>query len=285
RWQYRGEFETGLYPGGANEPPEAHRRAGERLARAIRPLDAAGRPGEANGRIVLLALGHSNGRYYFGALEDKLREHAAELHPRFTFINAAVPGGGIARRKNWESEPVRSASWQRATELLARPGFSPAQVQVLWLIASDVPAHPKSLRPETFPGKARELQQTLQLVIERCAREFPNLKLAFVMSEGLRHFSGVEPQVFEEGFAVKWLIERQINGAADTAFEGAQRRLPWLAWGPYFWDNTWDATYFLDGTHAAPKARAVFVSKAWQLLSTGSVTRPWFLNSNPKTKP
>lgn len=286
-WQYRGQFETGLYPGGANELPEAHRKAGERLAASIRPLDTNGKPDEKNGRILLLAVGHSNGRHYFGALEDKLRQHAAELHPRFEFINAAVPGAGLLRMKNWATEPPQSKSWQRAKELTSRPGCSPLQVQALLFIASDSQAHPKALLPQTqFPKPIEEMQRNLGTVLAHFAKDYPNLKIAFLMSDGLRHFSGVEPASYEEGFAVKWLIETQINHKPDTAFEGESRKLPWLAWGPYIWDNSWDQSYFLDGTHAAPKARAVFVGKAWELLSTSSVARPRFLNSTtPTTKP
>lgn len=40
---YLGKYETGLYPGGKNERPPAHREIGERLAATIRPLDTEGR--------------------------------------------------------------------------------------------------------------------------------------------------------------------------------------------------------------------------------------------------
>ena len=46
---YVGKYETGLYPGGTNEMPVAHRKAGERLAATIRPLDVNGKPDEVNG--------------------------------------------------------------------------------------------------------------------------------------------------------------------------------------------------------------------------------------------
>ncbi len=276
---YLGKYEMGLYPGGKNEMPEAHRKAGERLAASIRPLDTSGKPDETDGKILLLAVGHSNGRYYFGALEDKLRQHAAELHPRFEFINAAVPGAGLLRMKNWATEPPQSKSWQRAKELTSRPGYSPLQVQALLFIASDSPAHPKALLPQPqFPTQIEELQRKQSTVLARFAKDYPNLQVAFLMSDGLRHYSGVEPYAYQEGFGVKWLIESQINNKPGTVFEGEDRKLPWLAWGPYIWDNSWDESYFLDGTHAAPKARAVFVEKCWQLFTSDSVAQPWFRN-------
>jgi hypothetical protein len=270
----------GLYPGGKNEMPEAHRQAGERLAASIRPLDTNGQPDETNGRILMLAVGHSNGRYYFGAFEEMLRQNAAELHPRFEFVNAAVPGAGLLRMKNWETQPPQSKSWQRAKELTSRPGYSPLQVQALLFIATDSPAHPKAVLPSRFPEQARQVQRNLATVLARFADDYPNLKLAFLMSDGLRHYAGVEPHVYQEAFAVKWLIESQINNDAGTTFEGEGRRIPWLAWGPYIWDNSWDESYFLDGTYASPKARAIFVEKAWQLFTSKS----WFAprtNSHP----
>ncbi len=280
---YLGKYEMGLYPDGNNEMPEAYRKTGERLAASIRPLDTSGKPDAKNGKILLLSVGHSNGRYYFGALEDKLRQNASELHPRFEFINAAVPGAGLLRMKNWQTEPPQSKSWLRAKELTSRAGYSPLQVQALLFIATDSPAHPKALLPQPqFPKQIEEMQRNLGMVLARFAKDFPNLKIAYLMSDGLRHYSGVEPYAYQEGFAVKWLIESQIKKQPGTAFEGKSRKLPWLAWGPYIWDNSWDESYFLDGTHAAPMARAVFVEKTWQLFTSDSVAKPWFLRESTK---
>src|SRR5438445_9855875 len=70
---YLDQYETGLYPGAKNEMPEEHRKAGERLAAAIRPLNAAGEPDEKEGRILALVLGHSNCRIYFNALGQRFQ--------------------------------------------------------------------------------------------------------------------------------------------------------------------------------------------------------------------
>ena len=114
-------------------------------------------------------------------------------------------------------------------------------------------------------------------VLNHCIDEFPNLKIAYLTSDGLRHFSGLEPHAWQMGFTVKWLTESQINGEPGTAFEGENRTIPWLAWGPYIWDNTWDVSYFTDRVHVSPKEREIFVERFWHLLSTDSVARAWFL--------
>ena len=39
--RYLGGYETGLYPGGGNEMPPAHRAAGEQIAATIRPQSSS----------------------------------------------------------------------------------------------------------------------------------------------------------------------------------------------------------------------------------------------------
>jgi len=93
---YLGKYETGLYPDGTNEMPEAHRHAGERIAATIRPLDARGKPDEEQGRILAVVFGHSNCAMYFAALGRHLQQRRDTLHPRFEMLNAAI--GGNPRR-------------------------------------------------------------------------------------------------------------------------------------------------------------------------------------------
>ena len=56
--RYKGE-DGGLYGGGRNEPPRAHRLAAQRALAKIRPLDERGKPSKA-GKIVFISLGMSN---------------------------------------------------------------------------------------------------------------------------------------------------------------------------------------------------------------------------------
>ena len=54
---YLGRHETGLYPGGKNEIPEAHRKAGQPIAAKIRPLDVHGvADGVKNGSEPFIAV-------------------------------------------------------------------------------------------------------------------------------------------------------------------------------------------------------------------------------------
>jgi hypothetical protein len=274
--KYLGQYEMGLYPGGCREMPVAHREAGQRIAATVQPLDVAGARDEKQGKIIALVMGHSNCNQYFAELQIALQENAGQLHPRFEMLNAAVGGQQLQ-----EIRPLQGKVWDKAAGLLAQPGYSPQQVQVLFLHTTyhnwkNVNEHP----PREFPQVMQQMQADMEAVLAHCLTLYPNLKIAYLTSDGKRHYTGFEPHVWQEAFAVKWLIEQQIKGAERLCFEDrapSPRRMPWLCWGPYIWDNTWDETYFTDGVHPGPKARAIFVEKYWGLLRSDAVARPWLL--------
>jgi len=273
---YLEKYETGLYPGGKNEIPDAHRQAGVRVAAAVKPLNAAGEVDEKEGRILALVFGHSNCSMYFSALQAQLRARAAELHPRFEMINAAVGGQQMPQLRQ-----LRGPVWDKAQRMLERPGYSPKQVQVLFLHTTWHGAGNRGgMPPGPFPETMQQMQRDMATVLEHCLEVCPNLRIACLTCDGFRHFTGFEPHVWQEAFAFKWLIERQLKGEEGTAFEdreGKPRRLPWLQWGPYIWDNAWDRSYFTDGVHPAPKARDIFVRAYWEFLKADPVARPWLL--------
>jgi hypothetical protein len=128
----------------------------------------------------------------------------------------------------------------------------------------------------------RNMQRDLDRVLHYCVERFPNLKIAYLTCDGFRHYTHFEPHVYQEAFAFKWLVESQIRGEPGTRFEGPDRRLPWLEWGPYIWDNTWDRSYFTDGVHPAAKAREIFVGKYARLLLNDPVSQAWL---RPTGKP
>ncbi len=273
---YLDKYETGLYPGARNAMPSEHRSAGEAIAATIKPLDTEGRPDAESGRIIALALGHSNCREYFGAFQQFLSKKSTELHPHFELVSAAVGGQQLP-----EISRLQGGVWENAKRLLSRPGYSDRQVQVLFLHTTYHGAGNTSGMQARFPERMEQMQEDLQKVLAHCVERFPNLKMAFLTSDGFRHFTAFEPHVWQEAFGFKWLIESQIKGVAGTEYSGNTRKLPWLAWGPYIWDNSWDRSFFTDGVHQAPKAKAIVVDKLWKFLSTESVTKPWFLKAQP----
>jgi hypothetical protein len=106
-----------------------------------------------------------------------------------------------------------------------------------------------------------------------------------------------EPYAYESGFAVKWLIQAQIdqqrNGgvvvdarAADLDYDVA----PWLAWGPYLWaDGTTarsDGLVWLqsdlaaDGTHPAQTGQEKVGDMLLAFFTSSPYTTSWFC-ANP----
>jgi hypothetical protein len=217
-------------------------------------------------------MGHSNCSMYFRAFEQFLKGKSAELHPRFEMLNAAVGGNQLP-----EISRLQGPVWDSAARQLSRPGYSDKQVQVLFLHTTYHGAGNGGGMPARFPERMEDMKRDLQKVLAHCVEKFPNLKIAFLTADGFRHFTAFEPHVWQEGFGFKWMIESQLKGAPGTEYAGESRKLPWLSWGPYIWDNTWDRSFFTDGVHPAPKAQAIFVEKYWDFLSKESVAKPWFL--------
>jgi len=266
------KYETGLYPGGKNDMPADHRRAGERIAATLRPLDVDGNP-SADGKILAVTVGHSNCAMYFGALQKRLKQNASQLHPRFELLNAAVGGQQLP-----EIVQLQGKVWDQQKKLLSAPGLSDKQVQVVFFHTTyHTWKNKDNAAPRPFPQVMQNMQADMAKVLRHLAGLYPNLKIAYVTADGLRHFTGWEPHVWQEAFAIKWLVESQIRGDPGTAFEGAGRALPWLQWGPYLWDNTWGKEYFTDGVHPAPKALDIFVEKYWTHFAADSVSRAWLL--------
>lgn len=272
---YLGEFETGLYPGASNEIPADHRAAGVRIASAIRPLDKEGRYDPESGKVAAVVLGHSNCNQYFNAVGRILDEKRAELNNSFVLLNAAVGGQQLP-----QIVELKGKVWDKASDLLAQQNLAATQIQALFLHTTWVGASNREKQPPgEFPVEMQTMQRAMATVLTHCVKIYPNLKLAYLTCDGLRHYTGYEPHVWREAFALKWLIASQIRGDKDTAFEGSGRVLPWLQWGPYHWDNHWDETYFTDGVHPAPHAERIFASKYWKFLKNDPVSRGWLVRA------
>src|SRR5829696_6695868 len=81
---YQG-FQGGLYPGGANDRPLAHKVTGLAQATAVVPRDAAGAP-DPNGKIVFLSVGMSNCTQEFSRFVQ-LANADPSKHPRVVLVD------------------------------------------------------------------------------------------------------------------------------------------------------------------------------------------------------
>ncbi len=275
---YRG-FGGGLYGDGANVPPERHLAAGLGIAGTIVPLSAAGVRDPANGRIVLLSVGMSNTTQEFSRFKT-IADTFAGKNPRVTVVDGAQ-GGQTA-----SVIAVPTANfWSVIDQRLQAAGVTAAQVQAVWL--KEANGGPTN----GFPQYAQDLQRDLAAIVRLMAVRYPNLRIVYLSSRiyGGYATTTLNPEMYayESGFSVKWLIEAQIAGDTSLAYNGPNRRAPWLAWGPYLWANglhpradglVWEATDFAaDGTHPGPTGQTKVAALLLNFLRTDPTARTWFL--------
>ena len=251
-------LQGGLYPGGGNHIPPAHLAAGETLASQIQPRDAAGNP-SANGKIGVLTTGMSNANQIFERLGEMLDGQWAD---KVVFINAAQ--GGMDA-KLWADRTGNA--WNVALGKVTSAGLTPEQIQITLnyhaVAHINTPAQP-------WPDTPGDLQAFSETIAGHLQTTFPQLKLSFW---GTREYGGYstsannpEPFAYRSGFGLKWMIERQISGAALN-FDPARGPVtaPWMAWGPYLWADGinprddglyWEPRDFRsDGTHPSMRGR------------------------------
>lgn len=224
----RTSFSGGLYPGGSNTRPPAHEAAGIQAARQVRPLDLDGDLDPENGRIVMVAIGMSNTWAEFREFIP-LAGADPEVNPALLFVNGAQPGEVSG---NWV-DPA-APTWEVLGDRIAQAGGSPEQVQVAWIKQTQT-------GPGAFPDKAEALQADLEAIVRNLVIHYPNIKIAFLSSRtrSFTYWYGLspEPAAFETGYAVKWLIESQIDGDPDLNYDPARGPVvaPYLSWGAYLW--------------------------------------------------
>ncbi|MEM7309529.1 MAG: hypothetical protein AAF682_22825 [Planctomycetota bacterium] len=272
----------GLYPGGVNMAPAAHHAAGLAQAGQIQPLDARGAP-DPGGRIGFLSIGMSNGVVEFDAFLQQAAGDALK-DPSVVPVNGCSPGAVASIIK----DPA-APYWTLVAAALAQANVTAEQVQVVWIKeANPAPT-------ETFLPYAEGLRDDLRGVCQTLHGLFPNTKLAYFASRIYGGYSSdalnPEPYAYWQGFAVKWLIEQQIEGDPGLNFDPGQGPVEsaWLGWGTYNWADglnprsdglTWECSDFDDGTHPTLVGGGLKVAQLLKdFLHTDATAKVWYLAS------
>lgn len=274
-------FQGGLYPGGSNSPPAAHQAHALAAAAQVVPRDAAGAP-DVNGWIGMIAVGMSNTTHEFGAFERNA-DRDTTRNARVVLMDTGF--GGMSA--SVIADPA-APYWTTLLQRVAAMGLTPAQVQVAWL--KEAEAGP----PNNFPLHAQALRDTLAKLARNLHSKFPNLKLCYVSS---RIYGGYaqqvggtnpEPQAYESGFSVKWLIEKQLNGDADVNADPTAGPVvaPLLLWGPYLWANgptprvdglTWPISDIEnDRVHPSPSGEQKVARLLADFFANDPTAAPWW---------
>jgi hypothetical protein len=273
-------FSGGLYPQGSNQRPQTFEEAGMKQANEILPLNADGQPDQKNGRIGLVSIGMSNVNAEFDSFM-KLAQDQTDINPHIIFINGAL-GGQTADK--WVDP--QALTWQELSKTLARYQVSPKQVQVVWIKETLV-------QGGNFPEKALQLQADLEAIVKNVAKFFPNIKIAYLSSRiySYTYVRGLspEPNAYETGFAVKWLIEKQIDGDPTLNYDpdlGAVQA-PYLSWGPYLWADgqnpradglVWQQEDLAsDCTHPSESGKKKVAAMLLDFFKNDTTSKPWFL--------
>jgi hypothetical protein len=271
--RYEGE-DGGLYGGGQNTPPDAHRKAALAQLAKIRPLNADGQPDD-NGVIGFVAISMSNATQEFSKFKQ-IADPSPRKSPKVAIVDCAQGGQAMAQ---WV--PPDGRPWQEAKRRLNAARVSPAQVQAAWIKLANV-------RPGgTLKEHCGKLEADTIAVLHNARAAFPNLRLAYL---GSRIYAGYaktplnpEPYAYEGAFAVRSLIQRQIKGDADLA----ETKSPLLLWGPYLWADgargrkldklTYDpGDLGGDGTHPSETGRQKVAELLLNFLTTDPLAAPWF---------
>jgi hypothetical protein len=272
-------FKGGLYPNGENTRPTNHEQSGIAIADTIVPVDINGNYDPKNGKIIFLSIGMSNTNLEFETFQQMAKEDP-ETNSKILFLNGALSSQTSDR---W-LDP-NAITWQNISDRISQYGFSPAQVQVVWIKLTQTKAG-------DFPAKAQSLESDLKTIVRNLKTAYPNTKIAYLSSRiySYTYFRGLspEPNAFETGFSVKWLIEKQINGDTALNFDPEKGEVvaPYLSWGPYLWANgqtpradglVWLPEDFeFDCTHPTISGRQKVATMLLDFFKSDTTTKSWF---------
>jgi hypothetical protein len=314
---YKGE-DGGLYGGNHNEPPAAHRAAYLKESAQVQPLDAEGKPSK-EGKIGLITIGFSN-----TSLESEVLKATADTDPQKAsnvfIVNGAIGSRaavmwaydgaeilplaeqdrldkemdvlGMPKTNRKGSRAGDKDTWPTLQQRINDAGLSPYQVQVLWM--KHVEAMPRRLGD--FPTHAKALEADMKDVLIIARKRFPNLRVAYLSSRTYGGWAGAnsgspEPFAYECAFAVRWLIQSQIQGEPALNFnpERGEVKMPLLVWGPYLWANgdkprkydglVWSPKDVRDDDHMHPseQGRNKVTAMLLDMLKTDQGASRWFL--------
>jgi hypothetical protein len=300
---YKG-FPGGLYPGGSNAEPAAHRAAGLTRAQGVAPRDTAGNA-DAAGKIVLLSIGMSNTTQEFCAGGSTttacttwsfMGQAAADpvVNAATLVIVNGARGGQDAQ--TWDAPTDANYDSVRLNRL-GPLGLTERQVQVAWVKEAD--AGPRDSLPAS-QADAYQLETRLGNIVRALKTRYPNLQLVFLSSRIYAGYATTtlnpEPYAYESGFAVKWLVQAQIDQMASGGMVTDARAgdlnydtgAPWIAWGPYLWADgttprqgdglTWERGDFApDGTHPSQTGQQKVGTLLLAFFKSSSFTTCWFV--------
>lgn len=295
-------FSGGLYSNGSNQAPADHAVAGALKAALVRPLDTNGNP-SPTGKVVLLSIGMSNTTQEFCAQGNPqpcnswsfMGQAAADPSVNRTTLAIVNGAQGGKAATFWDSPTDPDYDRVRDTDLLPA-GLTEAQVEVAWLKVANI-SPTRSLPSST--ADAYTLETEMGNIVRALKVRYPNLQLVYLSSRTYGGYATTnlnpEPYAYESGFAVKWLIQAQIDQMANSGAIVDARAgdlnyntvAPWIAWGPYLWADganprsdglTWQPADVRpdDGTHPSTSGQQKVGALLLSFFKAAPTAQSWF---------
>jgi len=324
-------FHGGLYENAALNMPADHLTAGTVALGKVQPLAKNGAPDPTNGKIVFLGFGMSHVFYEFGDFVAAIQGNPLVNQATMVPVNGGQLGktacfwtvtSGSPSCDPPDPVPPCNAASSNAYDIvrdcyLTPAGVSEKQVQVAWLKEADKepavnglhslcnPAQPNCTDDDTTD--AMHYERLLGEILRAAKIRYPNLQQVFISSRSYGGYATIplnpEPFAFENGFAVKWAIQAQIDQARNQTIDPVAGdldyvggKVPWVSWGPYLWaDGTnprSDGLVWCDGqpgppcngeadfraddhTHPSPEGQAKVTQLLLKFFMNSPLT-PWF---------
>jgi len=287
-------YEGGLYPGGSNEIPIAHKRRGIQISKTLLPLDTLGNVDFENGKVVFAGLGASTAGNTWNHFVDKV-ESEPGINPCLQVVNGCQGAKGLEIMI--DTANLKWYWYENVLPKLYDQGVTPEQVQAIWIRSAS--KEDTIMEFPLFPNAIADKYAALMPILQDT---FPNIKLAFVSgffyggyADTAKAFYDVvvEPGSYWTNYSVKWLVERQISGDTTLVYRGADRKSPWIGWGPHTWSdgtraNTYDSLFWDCELDFAPDGGGYHLTNAgkdkdsdlmMEWAKTNPVTKRWFLDN------
>lgn len=288
-----GPFRGGLYPNFMVDMPESHLNKGKALSNAMVPLDGEGNVDWESGSLLVIGMGGSTASNAYNTMVDTLREWD------YVGINPCMKLKGLFYGGKDLTVMIDTTStdyWDYLQEKIDARGETWDNIQVVWMQThSELPIFDSILYIKTMVEQYTTLLQRIQ-------DSMANVKQVYLTGfhyTGYTHPSHdlydalAEPKAYWGNLAIKVLIERQIAGDPALAFEGPNKKVPWIAWGPYWWADgtnpraydglTWSCEEYRDddtggGFHLDDIGKAKEALMFIDFLATNEVTGKWYLD-------
>ena len=169
------------------------------------------------------------------------------------------------------------------------------------LFQKEADAGPSTALPSAS-ADAYVLETYLGDIARAVKTRYPHAQMIFFSSRIYAGYATTtlnpEPYAYESGFAVKWLVQAQIDqlrngGVVVDAHAGDLNDntvAPWIAWGPYLWASgttprsdglVWQQSDFgSDGTHPSTSGRTKVGTMLLNFFLTTPFTKAWFAVSS-----